>query len=83
MRQERGYDMDRRFFDLINMCQACTVLANFLARNANNSKDAESYAIPRLDSLLTEMSRCLTLLRYEVHSQTSEEPFDPESNISI
>ena len=74
--------MDRRFFDLIDMCQACSLLANYLVRNANNSKDAESYIIPRLNNLLTECSCFLELLRYEVHSQTSDEPWDPNIDIS-
>lgn len=82
MRQERGHNMDRRFFDLIERCEECVILANSLARNANYDKDIESYSTARLQDLLTMVSEVRTQLMYEVHSQTSNEPWDREIDIS-
>lgn len=82
MRQERGYDMDRRFFDLIEKCEECVILANAMARNANYDKDIESYSTARLQDLCTMVSEVRTQLMYEVHSQTSSEPRDREIYIT-
>lgn len=82
MRQERGYGMDRRYFDLIEKCEECVILANAMARNANYSKDAESYSTPRLQDLLTMAVQLQQQLMYEVHSQTSHEPRIQEIDIS-
>ncbi len=82
MRQERGPRMDKRFFDLIERCEECVILANNLARNANFDKDIESYSTARLQDLLTMVSGLRTQLMYEVHSQTSNEPWDREIYIS-
>lgn len=82
MRQERGYNMDRRYFDLIERCEECVILANNMARNANYDKDVESYSTARLQDLLTMVSEVRTQLMYEVHSQTSNEPWDREIDIS-
>ena len=82
MLQERGHTMDRRFFDLIEKCQECAILANAMARNANYSKDAESYSTPRLQDLCTMVSQVQQQLMYEVHSQTSNEPWIREIDIS-
>lgn len=82
MLQERGYDMDRRFFDLIERCEECVILANNMARNANFDKDIESYSTARLQDLCTMVSEVRTQLMYEVHSQTSNEPWDREIDIS-
>lgn len=75
IRLERGYNMDRRFFDLIEKCEECAILANAMAGNANYSKDAESYSTPRLQDLCTMVSQVQQQLMYEVHSQTSHEPW--------
>lgn len=80
--QERRLRMDRRFFDLIERCIECVILANSLARNANFDKDIESYSTARLQDLLTMVSEVRTQLMYEVHSQTSNEPWDREIDIS-
>lgn len=82
MLQERGYNMDRRFFDLIERCEECVILANSLARNANYDKDIESYSTARLQDLCTMVGEVRTQLMYEVHSQTSNEPWDREIDIS-
>lgn len=82
MFQERGHNMDRRFFDLIERCEECVILANSLARNANYDKDIESYSTARLQDLLTMVGEVRTQLMYEVHSQTSNEPWDREIDIS-
>lgn len=74
--------MDRRFFDLIEKCQECAILANAMARNANYSKDAESYSTPRLQDLCTMVGQVQQQLMYEVHSQTSHEPWIQEIDIS-
>lgn len=74
--------MDRRFFDLIEKCEECAILANAMARNANYSKDAESYSTPRLQDLCTMVSHVQQQLMYEVHSQTSHEPWIQEIDIS-
>lgn len=74
--------MDRRFFDLIERCEECVILANSLARNANFDKDIESYSTARLQDLLTMVGEVRTQLMYEVHSQTSNEPWDREIDIS-
>ena len=80
--QERRPRMDRRFFDLIEKCQECVILANAMARNANYDKDIESYSTARLQDLCTMVSEARTQLMYEVHSQTSKEPWDREIDIS-
>ena len=82
MLQERGHNMDRRFFDLIEKCEECVILANAMARNANFDKDIESYSTARLQDLCTMVSEVRTQLMYEVHSQTSSEPWDREIDIS-
>lgn len=82
IRQERGHTMDRRFYDLIEKCEECAILANAMARNANYSKDAESYSTPRLQDLLTMVGQVQQQLMYEVHSQTSYEPWNQEIDIS-
>lgn len=82
MRQERGHNMDKRFFDLIEKCEECVILANAMARNANFDKDIESYSTARLQDLCTMVSEVRTQLMYEVHSQTSKEPWDREIDIS-
>ena len=82
MLQERGHTMDRRFYDLIEKCEECAILANAMARNANYSKDAESYSTPRLQDLLTMVGQVQQQLMYEVHSQTSHEPWIQEIDIS-
>ena len=80
--QERGHTMDRRFYDLIEKCEECAILANAMARNANYSKDAEAYSTPRLQDLLTMVGQVQQQLMYEVHSQTSHEPWIQEIDIS-
>ena len=80
--QKRRYNMDRRFFDLIEKCEECVILANAMARNANYDKDIESYSTARLQDLCTMVSEVRTQLMYEVHSQTSHEPWDREIDIS-
>lgn len=80
--QERGHTMDRRYFDLIERCEECVILANSLARNANYDKDIESYSTARLQDLCTMVGEVRTQLMYEVHSQTSNEPWDREIDIS-
>lgn len=80
--QERRLRMDRRFFDLIERCEECVILANNMARNANFDKDVESYSTARLQNLLTMVGEVRTQLMYEVHSQTSNEPWDREIDIS-
>lgn len=82
MRQERGLIMDRRYFDLIEKCEECVILANAMARNANFDKDIESYSTSRLQDLCTMVGEVRTQLMYEVHSQTSKEPWDREIDIS-
>lgn len=82
MRQERRHVMDRRYFDLIERCEECVILANAMARNANYDKDIESYSTARLQDLCTIVSEVRTQLMYEVHSQTSNEPWDREIDIS-
>ena len=82
MRQERGLIMDRRYFDLIEKCEECVILANAMARNANFDKDIESYSTARLQDLCTMVGEVRTQLMYEVHSQTSKEPWDREIDIS-
>ena len=82
MRQERGYNMDKRFFDLIEKCEECVILANAMARNANFDKDIESYSTARLQDLCTMVGEVRTQLMYEVHSQTRSEPGDREIDIS-
>ena len=74
--------MDRRYFDLIEKCAECVILANAMARNANYSKDAESFSTPRLQDLSTMVSHVQQQLLYEVHSQTSNEPWNREIDIS-
>ena len=74
--------MDKRFFDLIEKCEECAILANAMARNANSDKDIESYSTVRLQDLLTIVSQVQQQLLYEVHSQTSHEPWDKEIDIS-
>lgn len=74
--------MDRRFFDLIEKCEECVILANAMARNANYDKDIESYSTARLQDLCTMGSQLQQQLLYEVHSQTSHEPWIREIDIS-
>lgn len=74
--------MDRRFFDLIERCEECVILANAMARNANYDKDIESYSTARLQDLCTMVSQVQQQLMYEVHSQTSHEPCIQEIDIS-
>ena len=80
--QERRPRMDRRFFDLIERCEECVILAKAMARNANFDKDIESYSTARLQDLCTMVSEVRTQLMYEVHSQTSSEPWGREIDIS-
>jgi hypothetical protein len=82
MIQERRPRMDRRYFDLIERCEECVILANSLARNANYDKDIESYSTARLQDLCTMVGEVRTQLMYEVHSQTSNEPWNREIDIS-
>ena len=74
--------MDRRFFDLIEKCEECAILANAMASHANLDKDIESYRTARLQDLMTMVSQVQQQLLYEVHSQTSHEPWDKEIDIS-
>lgn len=67
--QKRRYNMDKRYFDLIDVSEACAVHANILARNANDSNLVEDFTTPQLNRLLTEMSRCLHNLNDVVYSQ--------------
>ena len=74
--------MDRRFFDLIEKCEECAILANAIARNANSSKDSETYITPRLQDLCTMVSKVQQLLLYEVRSQMIYEPWMQKNDIS-
>lgn len=53
-----------------------------MARNANYDKDVESYSTARLQDLCTMVSQVQQQLMYEVHSQTSHEPWIKEIDIS-
>ena len=74
--------MDRIYFDLIERCEECLILANSLARNAKYDKDIESYSTARLQVLCTMVGDVRTLLMYEVLSQTINDPWDQEIDIS-
>lgn len=74
--------MDRRYYDLIEKCEECAILASAIAMNANYSKHAEAFSTPRLQDLLTMVGQVQQQLLYVVHSQTSHEPWVHEIDIS-
>lgn len=70
--------MDRRYADIIEKSLDLAALSLNLLRNAMHDKEIETYTTPRLHDLSVMLGQARQQLLYEVHSQTSKEPWDKE-----